>query len=113
MSWAIGATLRRRVGALANGTEVWIRSWSEDDPDRVEVAPCWGWRKPVWCDLADLEAFAVLPDLSPELPSGPVQTWTESLQAQRVGACLEQAAIEARQALAAAGHGRIPRRRGA
>lgn len=87
MSWAIGATLRRRVGALANGTEVWIKAWSEDDPDRVEVAPCWGWKRPVWCDLADLEAFAV--------------------------ACMEQAAIEARQSLAATGHGRIPRRRGA
>lgn len=107
MSWAIKATLRRRVGALANGTEVWIRSWSEDDPDRVEVTPCWGGKRPVWCDLADLEAFAVLRH------SGSMLTWPKSLQAQRFAACMEQAAIEARQALARAGRGRIPRRRGA
>jgi hypothetical protein len=113
MSWAIQATLRRRVGGLANGTQVWIRSWSEDDPGRVEVAPCWGNRRPVTCDLSDLEAFAVLPELSPELPSGPILTWSVSLQANRFAACMEQAAIEARQGLAAAGHGRIPRRRGA
>lgn len=113
MSWAIRATVRRRVGALANGTEVWIRSWSEDDPDRVEVAPCWGNKRPVTCDLSDLEAFAVLPELSPELPSGPILTWPVSLQAQRVGACMDQAAIEARQALARAGRGRIQRRPGA
>lgn len=107
MSWAIQATLRRRVGGLAKGTEVWIRSWSEDDPDRVEVAPCWGNRRPVTCDLSDLEAFAVRPH------SGSMLLWPVSLQAERVGACMEQAAIEARQALAAAGRGRIPRRRGA
>ena len=107
MSWAIQATLRRRIGALANGTEVWIRAWSKDDPDRVEVAPCWGGKRPVWCDLADLEAFAV------RSHSGSMLLWPVSLQAERFGACMEQAAIEARQALAAAGRGRIPRRRGA
>jgi hypothetical protein len=107
MTWAIGATLRRRVGALANRTEVWIKAWSEDDPDRVEVAPCWGWQRPVWCDLAALEAFVVLPH------SGSSLTWPVRMQAQRFAACLEQAAIEARQALACAGRGRIPRRRGA
>lgn len=68
---------------------------------------------PVWCDLADLEAFAWLPDLYPELVSGPVLTWPSSVKAARFAACMEQAAIEARQALARAGRGRIPRRRGA
>jgi hypothetical protein len=106
MTWAIGATLRRRVGGLAWGTDVWIKACSEDDPNRVEVAPRWGRKRPVWCDLADLEAFAVLPH------SGSNLTWPVSLHAERFAVCLEQAAIEARQALAATGRGRIPRRRG-
>lgn len=112
MSWAIQATLRRRVGALVNGTDVKIRAWSEDDPNRVEVAPCWGNKRPVWCDLADLEAFAVLPSLSPRLSSGPILTWEERVLAERFAFGLEVKAIEARQALARAGRGRIPRRPG-
>jgi hypothetical protein len=113
MNWVIRATVRRRVGALANGTEVWIRSWSEDDPGRVEVAPCRGNRRPVKCDLADLEAFAALAELSPELPSGPILTWSGYVQAQRFAFALEVVAAAARQALARAGRGRIQRRPGA
>lgn len=108
MSWAIRATLRRRVGALSNGTEVWIKAWSEDDPGRVEVAPCWGNKRPAWCDLADLEAFKVLLP-----PSGSMLFLPVFLKAERFALGLEVKAIEARQALARAGRGRIPRRRGA
>lgn len=109
MAWEVRAVLRRRVGALPNGSRVAVVCVHAQD--RATVRPLVGNHLPVVCSLADLNAWTVEPSPDPDA----VMSWPEDehVQAERFAFGLEVKAIEARQRLAAGtGTGRLPRRPG-
>lgn len=105
--WSVHCRMRRRVGALANGTEVMVIKWLYDKPDEVVVKSVAGNYRPFSCKLVDLEGWTVCSQS--QNTSG--LRWTSQSLAEQFALMLETKANNLRLRMVQK-NGRIPRRRG-
>lgn len=105
--WSVHCQMRRRIGALANGTEVVVIKWLYDKPDEVLIKSVVGNYRPFSCKLVDLEKWTVKDQ--PQNTTG--LRWSSQSLAERFAMMLETKANNLRLKMVQA-NGRIPRRRG-